>query len=604
MKKIWNKRNDMPIFFRLSFIIIFVLLVLIVFSLFNYINLSREKEASAVTTVKQANIQALDKIDSYLQDISNITKIPLTYKLTDETYMKLINQFNLSGERSIAFQQMNEHMFEEIMAYKPDINSCFVYNLAGQGDYKVKDAIYALKNPGKEPWFQDAVEEFGKPVIVDTYELPYAADYKTPLFVFGIARGIVRNESGTVVGVLLVNTKVDYFRDITDHMNITDHQRILITSGDKTIFDTSEGNIGEKVDESISSIDWDQSERIKIVHIDGEKMLATSVLSEYSGWRLTSLVPLNELMSGLKEAQRQILIFTISFIFLTIGLLFGVSLSIVRPIKRLEAIMRLAENGKFDIQVQVQGRDEIGSLSKSFNAMINHINRLVNEVYIEKINQSQFELQMLQMQINPHLLYNTLESISMMAIINDDDTTSDMAANLGAILRYGISDYNKEVSLSEEIQNLQKYIALQEVRFKSLYTIKIEVDPNLFSLRMIKLILQPIVENAVYHGMSHKRGGGEIIITAYPVGKDTVEFQITDNGEGMTEEQVQKLNEYIQGKNELYKSIGLRNVNKRIKLKYGKEYGVIFTSEKGKGTVVYVTIRKDLFAPKKEGNSI
>jgi two-component system sensor histidine kinase YesM len=594
----------MPIFFRLSFIIVFVLLVLIAFSLTNYINLSREKESSAVTTVEQTNIQALDKIDSYLQDISNITKIPLTYKLTDETYMKLINQFNLTGEKSLSFQQMNEHMFEEIMAYKPDINSCFVFNSIGQGDYKVKNAIYSLKNPSEEIWFQEAFEQFGKPVIVDTYELPYVADRKSPLYVFGIVRGIVRIESGTVVGVLLVNTEVDYFREITDHMNITDNHRILITSGENTIFDTIQTSIGQKVDEAISKIEWDQSERIKIVEIDGQKMIATSVLSEYSNWRLTSLIPLEELLQDLKDTQRRILIFTISLILLTLGLLFGVSLRIVKPIKRLEAIMRMAENGKFDIQVQVQGKDEIGSLSKSFNAMINRINSLVNEVYIEKINQSQFELQMLQAQINPHFLYNTLESISMMAIINDDEMTSDMAANLGAILRYGISNYNQEVSLSEEIQNLQKYIALQEVRFKLLYTIKITIDPNLYSVRMIKLILQPIVENAVYHGMSNRRSGGEINITASVIGKDGLEFRIADNGGGMSEEQVQKLNEYIQGQNELYSSIGLRNVNKRIKLKYGEEYGVIINSEIGKGTIVFVTIRNDLTAPKKEGDSI
>lgn len=593
MKSIWQRFNDTPIFFRLSFITIFVSIVLVIFSYSNYTNFTREKEYSAVETVEQANNQALDIVDSYLADISNITKLPLTYRTIDKNYMGELNQYNQSGKSTLSFQKMNEQMFEEIMAYKPNIDSCYIFNLHGKGDYKVRTPIYAVMNPTEEQWFKSCIEKFGNSVIVDTYELPFIADNKGPMHAFGIARGIVRIESGAVIGVLLVNVKTDYLKGVLENVKITENHRVLIINNEKTIYDTLVENIGKEVDDTITGINWNNHEKLNIVNIDGERMLVSTSISDYSGWRIISLVPLDELLADLQMKQGSILLFTIILIIITLLLLFAIIIRIVRPIKRLEAIMRLAENGKFDIQVQDVGNDEIGSLSRSFNAMITQINNLINEVYIEKINQSQLELQMLQAQINPHFLYNTLESISMMAVINDDETTSDMAANLGAILRYGISNYDKEVSLGEEILNLEKYIELQEIRFNSIYAIRICIDPVLYSVRMIKLILQPIVENAVYHGMSQTRSGGEITITAAVIHKKIIEFKITDNGVGMEEERLKNLNEYIQGENDLFSSIGLRNVNKRIKLRYGEEFGVTIASKFGMGTIVSAKIPFD-----------
>jgi len=198
---------------------------------------------------------------------------------------------------------------------------------------------------------------------------------------------------------------------------------------------------------------------------------------------------------------------------------------------------------------------------------------------VEQKRQSKLELQMLQSQINPHFIYNTLESISMMATIHDDDTTSEMASNLGSILRYGINKTKEEVTVKEEIDNLEKYIYLQDIRFHSVYRIVIQVDPELYSVDIVKLILQPIVENAIYHGMKDIRSGGEILVRGYQTDKKTMIFEVEDNGSGMSAELTRDLNDYINDRNNLFHSIGLRNVNKRIKIKYGEEYGLTILSE-------------------------
>jgi two-component system sensor histidine kinase YesM len=169
-----------------------------------------------------------------------------------------------------------------------------------------------------------------------------------------------------------------------------------------------------------------------------------------------------------------------------------------------------------------------------------------------------------------------------------------MIQNLGSILRYGISQYNSIVTLGEELLQLEKYIALQHIRFRSIYEIKIDIDGSLYSINMIKLLLQPIVENAIYHGMKDIRMEGIILVTANKPNPKTLILQVIDNGNGMTTEQITSLNGYINDENNLFHSIGLRNVNRRIKLHYGETYGLKITSIPGHGTTVTATIPLDI----------
>lgn len=595
MKKLWVKFNDTPIFFRLAFVIIIAAGILCLFSASNYMAISEEKITNIKQTVKSSGKETMAQIDNYMADISNISKIPLTYRMESKTYINALKDYNDTNLLTLEFQRMNERMFEEIMAYKADINSCFIFNVNGKGDYKVKKAIYDVMDPTEETWFRECYEKFGKPVVVDTYELPYVADTANkPLQVFGVARGILKIDTNEVVGVLLINTGIDYIRNVVADAKVSENHRILILNGSYTIYDTQEEYIGQETEEAISQILLEDNNAVnEIVMPDGTCMLAFSAASDVTDWRIVSLVPEDEVLGDLKKAQQRIIIQTVIGIGAMLILLFLVITRISKSISKLEAVMRLAEQGDFEHHIKVESKDEIGSLTGMFNAMIERINSLINEVYKQKIYHSEMELQMLQAQINPHFLYNALESISMLAVMNDDDQTSEMAANLGAIMRYGISNYNMEVTLYEEIVNLKKYIFFQEMRFKSIYTISIDIDPGLYGIKMIKMIIQPILENAIEHGMKDTVRDGKIIISAVKKDKNMLEFVVSDNGVGMTEGEVHDLNEYIQGNNQKYKSIGLKNVNRRIKLQYGEGYGVTVESCIGQGTTVYATIYID-----------
>ena len=594
MKKLIDNFKNTPIFIRLSAIILLVfLLILCLFSI-SFNNYRKEKENSIFRTVYQNNSQAISKIDDYINDIHNITKIPLTYKQGDTVYMNLLNDFTVNNNNSYEFQLLNEQMFEEIFTYKNFVNSCFIFNLNGECDYKVKKAIYEPFNPSDQSWFKDSINAFGKSVIVDTYELPNVVhEHSKPLFVFGVARSIVRIQDASVSGILLVNTDISYFEDICNDIKITPNHRIVILNDDYTIYDTNKTNIANKAEDFFKSIPQTTDENMCSLSIDGQTMLATSVKSDSSNWRIISLIPQSELFSEITKMQKRYTNILICIMALSMFLLFFVSNQIVEPIKRLISIMKIAESGDFNTHIQVNQSDEVGMLSLSYNSLIDKINELIHEVYLQKIASSEIELQMLQSQINPHFLYNTLESISMMATINDDDITAEMTTNLGSILRYSISNINQLVTLGDEIIQLKKYIALQECRFRSQYSITIDIDEKYHSITMPKLILQPVVENAIYHGMSTIRSNGKINITAKKNNNNTLLLIVSDNGLGMTEQKLEDLNGYINEENNLFKSIGMRNVNRRIKLFCGSEFGIKIDSTLNEGTTVFIHIISD-----------
>lgn len=570
--------------------IIPLFIAMLIIPIINFMFFTNEKKNDIYSAVNQTNHQAMNKIDDYLIDIANITKIPLTYKQKDKSYLRYLSDFNKTGDKTRDLQVMNEQMFEEIFAYKSNIEACYVYNLNGIGDYKVRTPVYNILSPVNLPMFQNSIDMFGKPIILNTYELPYVSHEKDSVYVFGISRGIVSFVESKVVGIIVVVTRTEYFQEISEDMKTSDNQRIIILDNDYVIYDTQEENIATTVSNDIMKINWDAPQDDKTITINGQEYMSSSFLSNYSGWRIISLIPQEEMFHDLAKMQSITLLIITLLVVISLLLGFILSFQIVHPLKKLATLMKLAESGDFDIKVKVNSKDEIGTLAQAFNSMISKINSLIQEVYIEQIRQSELELQMLQSQINPHFIYNTLESISMMATIHDDEATSEMAFNLGSILRYGINKTKEEVTIREELDNLEKYISLQEIRFHSVYTITINVSPNLYNIYIIKLILQPVVENAIYHGMKEIRSGGKIIVTGYKTDNKVLVFEVEDNGKGMTESLTRDLNDYINDKNNLFNSIGLRNVNKRIKIKYGDEYGLEIQSKTNTSTKVIIRL--------------
>lgn len=264
-----------------------------------------------------------------------------------------------------------------------------------------------------------------------------------------------------------------------------------------------------------------------------------------------------------------------------------IAYSISKPIIRIIKDMRNIEMNNLLVTVNYDGRDELASLTASFNSMMDRLKRLMKKESDLQRMSHELELRAMQAEINPHFLYNTLEAINWMGRMNHIPKICDMTTMLADIMRYSISRREELVTLAEELEHVKKYLNIQKIRFEDKLSVMVDVQEDILNVCVPKLTLQPIVENAIVHGLSDHTGVGKVrIIGARSDGE--VELKIEDNGCGMPAEKIKELIEKP-GETRSGRSIGVSNVNMRIKLYFGERYGLSFMSVAGKGT--RVTIR-------------
>lgn len=305
-------------------------------------------------------------------------------------------------------------------------------------------------------------------------------------------------------------------------------------------------------------------------------------------------------METLKEGirgrvEKAISITGILLIFILIGSL-TISHKIVEgitsPIRHLCNAAKRAGQGDFETRTHEERIDEIAVLSTSFNQMVEEIGKLVEDIRVEELNLRAAELRLLQEQINPHFLYNTLDNIIWLAESKETEQVVGMVSALSDFFRTTLSKGKDFISVRDEETHINSYLQIQQFRYRDILTYEIDMDEEVYDCEILKLTLQPLVENALYHGIKGKRGLGHIQVTGC-IRDGLLEFQVQDNGIGMKEERLNEVRRIITGEAENTKEkggFGLFNVNERIRLKYGREYGLRIESTYGKGTCIWVTV--------------
>jgi len=327
---------------------------------------------------------------------------------------------------------------------------------------------------------------------------------------------------------------------------------------------------------------------------NGERRVMTIKNVSYSGWKIVDISYVDELITNKKYFNNFIVyIFLFSIIFEILASMF-ISYKISQPIKRLERQMKKVENGDFNISVEKninaeeKGEDEVRQLSRTFNMMVAKIKTLMNQIITEQEEKRKSELKALQAQINPHFLYNTLDSIIWMNENKNYEGVSVMVSALAKLFRISLSKGNEIISIDDELEHARSYLTIQKIRFKDKFDYYIEIEPALETARTLKLILQPIIENAIYHGISPLNEKGIIKISVKSE-EENILFQVSDNGYGIKPEILKGL---LNQESKCYHSggVGLKNVNERIKLYYGEKYGIEIMSEVDVGTTVNIRI--------------
>ena len=305
---------------------------------------------------------------------------------------------------------------------------------------------------------------------------------------------------------------------------------------------------------------------------------------------------LEELRGGIRsEVERAISITTVILILILAGA-FVISRKIVtgitEPIQKLCEAAEAAGSGDFQIRAQGEGLDEIAVLNASFNQMVEEIGALVEDIRVEELNLRAAELRVLQEQINPHFLYNTLDNIIWLAESKDTEQVVKMVSALSSFFRTTLSKGREFITVREESEHIRSYLEIQQFRYRDILEYEVKIPEELWEYQVIKLTLQPLVENALYHGIKKKRGKGHISVSAERY-KDVLIFKVKDDGMGMDEERLEQVRGIFDGRiaeEQRSGGFGLFNVNQRIQLHYGTEYGLKVQSTYGKGTEIWVRI--------------
>jgi two-component system, sensor histidine kinase YesM len=596
-KYVKNKKihilSNLPILVKILLTMSIVILFVFLLSYISFRYYKNDKEKQTLSVIRQMNTQALSKIDDHLQALTNLSKIMILGDQNTQDILARLENSNHTGTLDFDLQTGLREKFDNIFLLEKDIHSVFVFNLKGRNNYKIKGsaALTHEYNPVHEEWFEKTIDDFGKPEVLRTFKLPYIVNVKNGFkYVFSVARGIVKISSSKVVGVILLNSGIDFLSDLSNQMKIDNGQRIIICDKNGyTIYDTLESNITKKIDKNYIKLTNNAQGLYQNININNVHYLVCYNTSALTGWKLINVIPVNMLNKGINALKATINIITFILVLIAFSAAFIISKRITSPLKKLVALMKIVSTGDFNVKISFESGDEVGQLAKSFNSMIRQVESLINEIYVSEIKQKQMELQMLQEQINPHFIYNTLESIHMMAEINHDKETSKMARAFGKLMRYSMSNIDNIVTVKQELDNLKEYIFLQSVRFEDIYKIEINVDILMMDNLMIKMILQPLVENAIYHGLASKEVDGKITIYCY-YQEDKIIFEVIDNGNGIEENALNQINEIINNLEYTSKCVALRNVNKRVKLKYGNQYGLEIKSEINLGTRAIVVL--------------
>ncbi|MTK08478.1 MAG: sensor histidine kinase [Hungatella sp.] len=372
----------------------------------------------------------------------------------------------------------------------------------------------------------------------------------------------------------------------------------------------------------IGSEGIDSAKLMKLIPKEGEKgavltsdyeyegntyLVTCNQLSE-NGWQIFGLKSRETLLGSL-QSLRDVILETLGVIFLVgVAAILLLSYQLTNSLRRLEKRMSLVEKGDFNTRFFYPYKDEVGSLAKSFNYMIGEIQNLVRkqEETIEELKwerdhaaevqkqKRKAELKALQAQINPHFLYNTLNAITWQAADQGAEEISILSNSLGKFFRISLSKGAEIITLREEIEHVTSYLDIQRIRYHSKLNYQIEVGEQWLDIRVIKLILQPLAENSIYHGIKEKKGEGLIRIYEEPWGEGEqklLKLIVWDNGAGIPEEKLKILNETLKkGVTDRLEGYGIYNVNERLRLFYGENYGLQFESVEGQWTKAMLTL--------------
>lgn len=396
----------------------------------------------------------------------------------------------------------------------------------------------------------------------------------------------------------------DKMQELVENTELTPNSALYILNSQNEVIAANNAQWHGNVFKEILAIDSQSLTDGVKTKIDGEEVIVQAKgLRQADGWRIVSMIPVHELTTDMKAIKNISIIAGIGIIVSIMILGYFFLNNLTRPVMGLVSDMKKIGNRDRGFRVKVRSTNEVGVLAYDINNMIDKMEEMTSHVvttqarlYEAELSKKQAEFSALQSQINPHFLYNTLNCISSIGLEYGSKEIAQMTSSMSKIFRYSI-EKSELVLISEEVQCIKAYLNIISIRYENKFSLEVKVDDQLLGMKTPKMILQPIVENSVYHGLESMDAGGRLCVSGRIDENGDICFQVTDTGKGIDQEELERIKanlhmEYseraktsLEGKN-----IGLSNINNRIKLLFGEGYGVEIESQLGRGTTVMVKI--------------
>lgn len=428
--------------------------------------------------------------------------------------------------------------------------------------------------------------------IANNYNLNFKEEIDESLYKIVVGYASFGNipESSTIKNpYTLINELRDEFTKLRD-VTTEPESRIWLENLLRNI-DSLEYNVG-KIEQSAGT-DGQYYQNIEM--LDNNIYILTELIQDdiqyYIYYQTKDMERVNSQLNGEINRFFKVCAFGVIFIAIIVVILTRyLTRGIIKPINELHSAIQQIAQGNFQARADVSTGDEIEVLAAGFNGMAENMQVMIDQIKTDERKMRKADLRLLQEQINPHFLYNTLDTIIWLIEADQPQQAVDIVVALSSFFRLVLSKGKEHISIREEEQHISSYLGIQEARYRDILEYEINIDKVLYGYQILKMTLQPLVENALYHGIKYKRAKGRIYISGEK-GNDVITLTVQDNGVGMEPEELEFLQKEIERPcQETEKGYGLANVNERLRMYYGPEYGLNITSEKGKGTRVTVTI--------------
>lgn len=559
-----------------------ILFTAMVLSLNTYLLSSDAVRKNSIDYTSQLMVQVSANIQNYIGNMTSISD----FAAANGSLQALMRLRDPRGAEGRRLAEETQRSLRSIADSRDDIVSIL---FVGANGALVSDRdgsrLKPYANLISQDWYVAAAEAGGGQTISSSrVQHLYYGEYR---WVVSISRQLP-GEGTTAGGVLLVDLNYNVINNLGQQIEMAGKGYVFVvdTAGNLVFHPRQQLIYSDLKSEAVGEIMQAGDGTFETVS-DGRAKIYT-VRSTGFGWKIVGVNYPEALVSNKRAIQLSALLWGGVALGISLALSLLLSAAITRPVKKLETQMKKVERGDFDARADVEAINEIGKLAKTFNLMTGRIKELVGQVVAEQEEKRASELKALQAQIRPHFLYNTLDSIIWMAEMEKQAEVVQMTSALARLLRYSIGTGEERVALREELAHAENYLTIQSIRYRGKLTYSIEVEAGLQEHPTLKIILQPLLENAIYHGIKNKPEGGHIRISGIRDGRFILLF-VADDGIGMKEETLARLRS---GRFEQSGTggVGLANVNERLKLNYGESGGLTFESELDEGTVAGIRI--------------